>query len=247
MMRVVAVSLKWVEVIVNLPTEATFQSSRAALLADVGGLGFLGIGEPIDDIAALRALHFRASFPAGTAGLPGQTTVFLGRGREPGMILDFTGTGNQPVTVSVHNEAAGAISDFPATELLSGFDIQTGAHIGEMDLDLSTAAPSLVKGFDVRTLKLRAKLIPAVLRPPDGDLLAWLQSSDGDLARQAVPGIASALRHNPDAVSLGGGAWISEIESALIDATRLFLADPPQGQATVAQLERLLAFVLQSG
>ncbi len=246
MARMVAVALKWVEVIVNLPTEATFQSSRAALLSDVAGLGFMGIGTPVDGVASLHPHYFHTVLPDGVAGLRGSTEIFLRPGAEPGMVLDFTGTGNQPMHLSMHNDVVGDVLSFSVTELLSKFVIDTGAHTGEMDLNLTRLAPRLADLFDMRTLKLRAKLTAAESPIPPGGLLAWMQSPEGDLARQAIPGVASALRHNPDAVELGGAAWLAEIEEALDAATRRYLAAPETGGCTVAQLEQLLAFVLTS-
>jgi len=242
--QVVAVALKWVEVVVNVPTEWTFHSDGAALLSGVDGLGFIEISAPIDNRAPLNPRHFRAVIPDGTAGLRGQTTVVMGPGAEPGMVLDFTGTGNQPVRVSVHNDAVGEVVSFHATELLSNFALESGAHIGEMDLNLQRVAPQLAEKLDIRTLKLRAKLIPAESRVPVGGLLEWLRSPLGDRARKAVPGIASALRHNANAAQLGGKAWISEIELALLRATAFYMGSGASDASAVEQLEQLLAAVL---
>ncbi len=238
--RLAVVSLKWVEVIVNLPTESTYQSGSA--LSNVVGLGFFGIGEPVDGVVSLTPRHFRTVLPHGTAGLPGATEVFLRAGEKPGMVIEYAGTGNQPVQVSVNNTAVGEVLSFPATELISRFDRSTGSHVGEIDLNLRRLAPQL-GAFDLRTLKLRAGVTGAETSPPKGGLLYWLTSSNGALARRAVPGIASALTHNPDAAELGGRAWIAEIEAALAASTSAYLAQPTAERSEMAQLERLLAFV----
>ena len=245
MKRLTSLRLKGLEIAPNLPRNATFHSSRATIIQGVEGVGFLEVSDSVDDIAAIRLAYFRARLPrtAATEAI-GDLRIFAQMAGTPGMVLDFTGTGNHRVLVHLHTAAHGSLPPFDAHLLVSNFKPHTGGHVCETELDLDVDLAPIARDAGVDRLNLRAHF---VADPPVNTrvtLLDWLRSEDGDLARRALPGIGSALRHNQYAAQLDYASWLVEIEKTLAQMGRKTVEATQKRDQQFLQLEQLFSRIL---
>jgi len=236
-------AMDWLEVAPNLPQNATYHQSKAISVASEG-VGFLRQSATVDDVAPIQLAYGRVSIPSSATPSPlGAVHVFLRSAPQPGMVLTFTGTGNQSLEVTGCSAHLGTLPSLQITALLSSFDISSASHICQASVNLDLHMPEVAQKTETQRVMFRAQVRRARSGPP-ADLLGWLRSPAGDRARRALPSIAAALRHNLDAARLDGRAWLSEVESTLHKATARYLADPGEDLSEVTQLESLYGHLL---
>ena len=235
---------EWIGVVANLPQNATYHKSSAETV-DADSVAFLEVATPVDDISKIRLVHGRISVPSAQAPTAlGACHILFQSGPVPGMVLGFTGTGNQILQVTVRSERLGTLPAIEFTCLFSNFDWVTGAHMCQASVDLESLLPAVSNETNTQRLMLSAKLRGHEPMTPKAGLLSWLRSQEGDCARRALPSIGAALRHNQEAAQLDSHSWIAEIETTLQQATRRFLEDPSGDLTEVTQLEQLYAYML---